>query len=38
MRAFRSLSALTCHNKTKYNDDTNSRLKLKNGNTYTDIE
>ena len=26
MSAFTNLSALTCHNKIKYNDDTNSRL------------
>ena len=38
MSAFRNLNELTCHNKIKYNDDTNSRLKkLKNDNTYTDL-
>ena len=26
MSAFRNLNALTCYNKIKYNDDTNSRL------------
>ena len=26
MSAFRNLNALTCHNKIKHNDDTNSRL------------
>ena len=26
MSAFRNLNALTCHNKIKYNYDTNSRL------------
>ena len=26
MSAFKNLNALTCHNKIKYNDDTNSRL------------
>ena len=25
MSAFKNLNALTCHNKIKYNDDTNSR-------------
>ena len=27
MSAFKNLNALTCHNKMKYNDDTNSRLQ-----------
>ena len=27
MIAFKNLNALTCHNKIKYNDDTNIRLQ-----------